>query len=303
MARPMTPAQARAAIRRAQSQRKQAVDKYNRKVRSHNQKVRANNSRRKQALEKLNREIRSHNSRVRLNQRRRNAELNRLKALPTSSSRYVVSVWTVQRSFDRLDVLGADDVLQGDLFNLSEGEAANSAATLNALIAESEPSNISGTEIDALKRTSITNELSDFSTDLDQRWRGAIFSLDPRNPDAARHFCTSAREMLAGLLKVAAADDDVIRANPNFIKTPNGDISRRARLHHCLAFTTTEVEQAFLDFVEDDIDNVIELFDEFNSGTHGSVGKFGVEQLSALKDRVEDAIKFVYRIAIHAPES
>ena len=109
--------------------------------------------------------------------------------------------------------------------------------------------------------------------------------------------------MLAGLLEVAAPDDDVIRANPNFIKTPNGDVSRRARLHHCLVFTTTEVEQAFLDFVEDDIDNVIELFDEFNSGAHGSADKFGVEQLSALKVRVEDAIKFVYRIAIHAPES
>lgn len=303
VARRMTPAQARAALRRAQSQRKQAIDKYNREVRTYNQKVRAHNTRRKQAVDKLNREIRSYNSRVRQHQQRRNAELNRLRASTTSSSRYVLSVWTVQRSFDRLDVLGAGDLLEHDLLDLSEGEAANSAATLNRLITRPAPSQTSETEIDVLKQTTITSELSDFSTDLDQRWRGAIFSLDPRNPDAARHFCTSAREMLGGLLEAAAPDDEVIEANPNFIRTPNGDVSRRARLHHCLAFTTTEVEQAFLDFVEDDIDNVIDLFDEFNSGAHGLAGKFGVEQLSALKVRVEDAIKFIYRIAVHAPES
>ena len=87
-------------------------------------------------------------------------------------------MWTVQRSFDRLDVLGAGNFLENDLFTLSEGEAANSAAALNALIAAAEPSKTSETEIDALKQTTITSELSEFSTDLDQRWRGAIFSLE-----------------------------------------------------------------------------------------------------------------------------
>ena len=42
---------------------------------------------------------------------------------------------------------------------------------------------------------------------------------------------------------------------------------------------------------------MIALFDEFNSGTHGSAGRFGLDQLRALKIRVEDAIRFVYRIA------
>lgn len=304
MARRMTPAQARAALRRAESKNKQALAKFNREVRSHNQKVRANNARRKQALDKLNREIRTHNSKVRQNQRRRQTELSRMKtASRTSSSRYAISVQTVQHSFERLEVSGAADLLQGDLFNLSEGEAANSAATLNALLAESEPSEVSDADIEALTLTTISDELSDFDPDLDQRWRGALFSLHPRNPDAARHFCASAREMLTGLLEVAAPDDDVVAANPDYIKTPNGDVSRRARIHYCLTFTTPEIEQTFLDFVEDDIDNVIDLFDEFNSGTHGSAGKFGMEQLSALKNRVEDAIKFVYRIAIHAPRS
>lgn len=303
MARRMTPAQARAALRRVQSKNKQALDKYNREVRSYNQKVRAANARRKQALDKLNREIRAHSSKVRQNQRRRQTELSRLNASKTSSSRYVVSVQTVQHSFERLEGSGAADLLQGDLFNLSEGEAANSAATLNALLTESEPSEASEADIEALTQTTISDELTDFDAELDQRWRGALFSLHPRNPDAARHFCASAREMLTGLLELAAPDDDVVAANPDYIKTPNGDVSRRARIHHCLTFSTIEVEEAFLDFVEDDIDNVIDLFDEFNSGAHGSAGKLGLEQLGALKNRVEDAIKFVYRIAIHASGS
>lgn len=49
-------------------------------------------------------------------------------------------------------------------------------------------------------------------------------------------------------------------------------------------------------FVEDDLENVIELFREFNDGTHGGAGRFDLRQLGSIKKRVEDAILFVYRI-------
>lgn len=42
---------------------------------------------------------------------------------------------------------------------------------------------------------------------------------------------------------------------------------------------------------------VAELFNEFNSGTHGAAGKFALAQLGALKRRVEDAVHFVHAIA------
>jgi len=51
-----------------------------------------------------------------------------------------------------------------------------------------------------------------------------------------------------------------------------------------------------LDFVEADIDNVLALFGEFNSGTHGSARRFSLDQLRTLKARVEDAVLFVLRI-------
>lgn len=52
------------------------------------------------------------------------------------------------------------------------------------------------------------------------------------------------------------------------------------------------------DFVEENIKNVLALFGEFNGGTHGTAGRFGLDQLQALKARVEDAIRFIHRIAL-----
>lgn len=47
------------------------------------------------------------------------------------------------------------------------------------------------------------------------------------------------------------------------------------------------------DFVNRDIDDVLDLFAEFNSATHGATGTFSLAQLSALKTRVEGAIQFL----------
>ena len=320
MVRRLTPAQYQAELRRIAAKQKQTIDKYNREVKAQNRKAEAEAALRKAAIDKHNREVkaqnrkavadanraisnynrkaRAHNAKVRQNRERRQAELNRLQNAANRSTRsvsYGRSVDRFQQSFQQLETSGAEDRLQDDLFDLSEGEAANSAAALNALLADD---NTEATEVDVekLKQTTIERELADIDPDPDQRWKGALYSLDPKNPDAARHFCTSAREMLDGLLETAAPDDDVIAANPEYIRTDAGSVSRRARIQHCLV-ATGAADEAFIDFVEEDIDNVIALFGEFNSGPHGSAGRFGLDQLRALKARVEEAIKFVYRIA------
>jgi hypothetical protein len=41
-----------------------------------------------------------------------------------------------------------------------------------------------------------------------------LFVLSPNNPDAARHFCTIAREVLTSLLDIAAPDSSVLASNP-----------------------------------------------------------------------------------------
>lgn len=73
-------------------------------------------------------------------------------------------------------------------------------------------------------------------------------------------------------------------------------MSRRARVQHCLK-RRGEYDETLEAFIEADLDNVISLFDEFNSGTHGAPSQFDLSTLSTIKQRVEGAIQFVARIA------
>lgn len=208
---------------------------------------------------------------------------------------YRTSVETLQRSFTRIEAAAEQGTweVDDDLFDMAEGETANSIAVLNALL--DEPVDES-TDDPRLRQTAITFELSQVSADLDARWKGALYALSPSNPDAARHFCTSAREVLTSYLETQAPDDAVKAADPNHPRTPNGDVSRRARILYFMSRNGSQNEE-FAEFVDDDIENVVELFDDFNSGTHGSAGRFDLGQLMAIKTRVEQAIQFLDRIA------
>jgi Predicted pPIWI-associating nuclease len=50
------------------------------------------------------------------------------------------------------------------------------------------------------------------------------------------------------------------------------------------------------EFIDRDLDNVVTLFNVFNEGTHGSAGTFTLGQLAAIKQRVEDAIRFLHSV-------
>ena len=52
-------------------------------------------------------------------------------------------------------------------------------------------------------------------------------------------------------------------------------------------------KQQFEDFVDSDIDELLSIFRTLNDGTHGSAGKYSIQQLSKLKKRVEDSIQFI----------
>ena len=328
MVRRMTPAQYNAEVRRVNAARKRAIDNYNAEVRrvnaarkraidNYNAKVRQENARRKRAADALNAELRrvnehnrrvaahnkrvvaDHNRRVRANQERLRRELAKLRAaVNVHNTAYRRSVLTLTESFSRLEreAESGDWAGSKELFDLSESETANSVGTLNSLLAEPSADSATAEEVAALRATSITEELSVFDPDLDARWRGALFALHPENPDASRHFCTSAREMLSSLLETVAPDAEVLAADPNCQLTPNGSVTRRSRVRHCLirqGVHNIELES----FVENDLDNVVTLFDEFNSGTHGQAGRFDLAALTAIKARVEGAIQFVARIA------
>ena len=182
MPRRISSSQYRSKLRQAQSKLKQAQNKQRQAVNKFNQGVRTYNSK-----------VRTHNARVRANRDRLRRELQKL-AREASQPRYVTfrtSVQTVQRSYAVLE-RRADANLYDDRFNLfldlSEREAANSVSVINALQGE-EPETPQDEEPAS---SQIDHVLVDLPPDIRDRWLGALYALNPKNPDAARHFCTSA---------------------------------------------------------------------------------------------------------------
>lgn len=297
MPRKVTPAQFKNMVRQAEQKRRQAVSKYNSEVRKVNRAIGKYNRDAKQAVNEYNREVRTHNSRVRTNRQRLKSELTKLsnQASRPQYVTYRTSVQSLHEAFVRVETKvegGAWGDSGGALLDLSEGEAANSVEVLNALLVEPKEG---VTDLPELQKTSVTHELSDISADLDQRWRGALFALDPSNPDAARHFCASSREIFSNVFEAEAPDETVLRALPSCSKTDKGRPTRRAKVQfflHRKGLFDEDLEE----FVERDLENVVELFAIFNAGTHGSAGKFDLPQLAAIKQRVEDAIRFLHQI-------
>jgi hypothetical protein len=301
-----SPAQIKAELRRAQQKARQAVNNYNREVDKYNAARRRaisdyNAGARKvnQAIDRYNRDARAHNARVRANRGRLERELRSLQSQRTTVVRveYRASVSTLAQSFSRLEAQADTAAWAGtDVLDYSETEAANSVAALNALLDDTPSADATDEELEELQRTDVDHELGDLNADLGARWRGALFALHPRNPDAARHFCTSAREMLSDMLEIVAPSNLVESDDPACERTEQGAVSRRARIRFCLRRSGI-YERELEDFIEQDVSNVLALFREFNTGTHGAAGRFTLAQLTTLKARAEDAIRFIVRIA------
>ncbi len=279
-------------MRRLEQKQRQAINDYNREVKrvnDHNKRV----------IDNYNREVKAHNARVRANRQRLRHELARLNSRSTTTTRFVTyqtSVQTLQRSFSRIEEASERGTwtASDDLFEMAEGEAANSVATLNALLDEPSPV---VTDDPQLRQTAITSELRDIDPDLNERWKGALFVLDPRNPDAARHFCTSSREILVEILNQSAPDKEILAANPQVPLTQQGQVQRREKIRYILA-SNGQGDSDLVDFVEDDINSVMDLFGELNPATHGKAERYDLVQLGAIKTRVEGAIQFLHRIVI-----
>lgn len=290
MVRRVSISQFNSMVRQAQQKQRQAIDKYNREVRACNQKV-------NQAINNYNREVRLHNARVRADRQRLRSEIQRLR-LQTSTTRYVTfraSVDVLHSAHEQLEHVadrGAFGPEYNDILDLSEREAANSASLMNALLGnarEQEGEQRPGGE------SALTPLLKSVSVELADRWAGALFSLSPRNPDAARHFCTSAREIVTRLLDANAPDQKVIADMPGCSRTKDGKPTRRAKFHFVLnakGMAQPQLEE----FIEKDMNNVLELFSILNQGTHGSAGTYDLPQLKTIRTRVEDSILYMIRV-------
>ena len=292
MVRRISVSQLRSRLQQAQQKRQQAISKYNQAVRQHNQKV-------NQAINKHNQAVRTHNSRVRVNRQRLRSELMRLSHQPTTITRHVVyrtSVHTLHEAYTRLEQRAEAQQLSPTydrVLDLSERETANSLEVTNRLLEkETDPEE----HVDPSQGSSLLDQLRGISEDLDDRWHGAVFALNPNNPDAARHFCTSAREIITQILEIKSPDKEVINLLPNCDKTDQRKPTRRAKIKYLL-HRSGMTEGTLEEFVEQDMENIVQLFRVFNQGTHGKAGSFGFQQLAAIKKRVEDGIIFLAEIS------
>lgn len=283
-------------MRRAptRSQINSQIRKYNRELKREVDRVNAHNRR---AVNNYNRQVRAHNARVRSNRAKLQRELNRLNSRPATTTVYVTtraSTQVLQRSFERIEYADQIGSWQSDdeLFEMLEGETANSVSLLNVL----EEGPVAGVEVNPdLQKTSLTIELQELNEDLDHRWRGALYALNPDNPDAARHFCTSSREILVEILNQYAPREVVLAWDPSIELTEYGQIPRRDQIRYCLV-QSNQYNDLLSEFVDQDINSVMNVFGEFNPATHGAAGRYDLVYLGAMKIRVEGTIQLLHRV-------
>lgn len=161
------------------------------------------------------------------------------------------------------DMLENTTPFQEYMYSTIEQENANNLETANVVLDDAQPD---APEY-SLQDSKIMSQLSSISKDLDDRWKGALFSLNPANPYATRHFCTSAREIFTEIFESKATYKEVFQSFPNCERTERGNASRRSKIKffmHRKGFHDVSAEA----FVENDIDNILELFHVLSTGTH-----------------------------------
>jgi len=298
MTRNVTPSQLQSMIRQAEQKQRQAINQYNAAARRYNADVQraenqhnANVRQAQRAVDDYNRAVSAHTAGVYANRRRLQAEIARLNSQRSSTHFTVnqtstIALHTAYRRVESDYDAGILNGRQGALVDLAEGEAANSARVTNVLLGQALDEDYEAED------TTLTDELTSLSHDLDQRWRGALLSLNPRNPDAARHFCTSSREVIVQMIDLRAPDAAVLASKPDCETIAEGRPSRREKINYLLARYGTD-QNSLGDFVDTDVQDVLKLFRLFNDGTHGGAGKFNIDALRAIKTRVEGSIRFL----------
>ena len=257
MARKINLSQIKSKINQAKNKQKAAIRKFendvNRIINKHNQGVR-----------QYSQKVRQHNTKVRASRQKLINALNtfrRRSYRPTATIQYSVdlnqSVHILNTSYERLEstiTQRHDDYDRRLLLDLPERENTNSLMLYNSLTGNDEDD---GQYEDDLGRTAIEELIYQTSPEYCSRWKGAIFALNPGNPDAARHFCTSAREICIGLLDIHAPDNEVFAFDSNDL-TEDGKPTRRSKIKYLL-HRKSILDSDFESFVEQDFKNVLRL--------------------------------------------
>lgn len=244
----------------------------------------------------INKAVNQYNREVRRNQQKIQSELRKLSNSSKTKTIYTISVKTLNNSYNTV-VENYDEVnsnaKEKEFFNFIESENANSLSVANAI---ENPELAENIDVE-LQDNGIGDKLKSLSTDLNNRWIGALFSLNPNNPDATRHFCTSTREIFTDIFEKYALDKDVFAIFPNCDKTDRGNATRKSKIKYFLYKKGIDLTNAD-EFIDNDIENILQLYHTLSDGTHGEAGRYTMIQLKLIKKRVEDGINFLCEIVV-----
>lgn len=240
--------------------------------------------------------INDYKKNIRKNYQKLQKELNRFNNSQHMTTKYTISVKNLNSSYEKVNATYNQlnsTTKEKEIFNYIEQENVNNLTVANTLISSDAEEDI-GTE---LQDNVIGNQLKKLSDDLNNRWLGAIFALNPHNPDATRHFCTSTREIFTEIFDKYAKDKEVFSIFPDCDKTDRGNATRKSKIKYFLYKKGIDIKNAD-EFIDNDIDNILELYHILSDGTHGEAGRYNIIQLKAIKKRVEDGINFLCSIVI-----
>jgi len=271
---------------------KRYYDQVNKNVNDYNREVQRVNNENKRRINKHNNEVQQFNNSQRQNLARAIQKFNQptIITYDTRTSTYKTFVQTLENRYSILENYTNRNQIENSnlLVDYPIQETSNSIQLYNSLIGKDPGDYLNP---DTLQITEVEKRLYSVSSELGKRWAGAIYSLNPSNPDASRHFCTSVREIFIQLLDKKAPDEKVLLKFPS-CSLHEGKPARREKIKFILA-TKSIISQPMVDFIDADVDELLSFFRTLNDGTHGSAGTFTVQQLLKMKKRAEDSILFM----------
>jgi hypothetical protein len=126
--------------------------------------------------------------------------------------------------------------------------------------------------------------LVEVGRDLLKPYRGALAVLKRREPDYARHFTISVRELLTHVMHRLAPDSEVRKWTSRAEDYHQGRPTRAARLRFILRHQTGD---EFAQWVQQDVDMAIQLMDYLHGGTHKMGDDIPVGRLRWVQRRAE----------------
>lgn len=126
---------------------------------------------------------------------------------------------------------------------------------------------------------------------------GARQSFESTNPDKVRHVATSLRELFTHVLHALSPDDKVKDWSNSPEHYYNNRPTRRARLLYiCRSLNYDQ----FSNFLEKDIDTVLEFLKLFQRGTHEIMPTYTDLQLRVMLIRMESTLRFLLEIGMES---